>query len=91
MLYCLCFLVLWFSASASSSCDNSNLSCKTATGQYGTCVNNTCQIVEAEVRGNLRFTIVVKYPETTLKVNDAVSVHYIIYSEALYYILRSFR
>lgn len=52
-------------------CDENKFSCVTLDGKYGTCVNNTCRTIQAEERKNLRFIIVVKYPEAILNVSDA--------------------
>ena len=51
-----------------SACDVMKYTCSTPDGKYGTCINGTCTVIQAEVRKDLRFKIVVKYPETTLKV-----------------------
>ena len=51
------------------ACDVNKFSCKTADGRWGACDYGTCVVIQAEVRSNLRFSIVVKYPERNMKVN----------------------
>lgn len=48
------------------TCDQYQFSCKTPDGKYGTCVNKTCVVIEAEKRVGLQFSVIVKYPESTL-------------------------
>ena len=50
------------------ACDQSKFSCMTADGKYGSCVNKTCIVIQAEERAGLRFSVIVKYPESTLMV-----------------------
>ena len=51
------------------ACDQTQFSCKTPDGNYGTCVNKTCVVIQAETRVGLRFSVIVKYPESTLMVS----------------------
>lgn len=53
-----------------SACDVMKFTCSTPDGKYGTCINGTCTVIQAEVRKDLRFKIVVRYPETTLKMHN---------------------
>ena len=59
-----------FPMCAYSVCEENKFSCVTSDGNYGTCVNDTCRIIQAEEKTDLRFIIVVKYPEAILKVSD---------------------
>ena len=43
-------------------------SCMTSKGAYGVCRNDTCILVPAGVRDDLKFAILVKYPEEMLQV-----------------------
>ena len=43
-------------------------SCMTSKGAYGVCRDDTCILVPAGVRDDLKFAILVKYPEEMLQV-----------------------
>ena len=50
------------------ACDEAAGFCNRTDGSTGWCRNGTCVHLSATVRNNLRFNIIVKYPETTLQV-----------------------
>ena len=51
------------------ACGEGQFSCQTLDGKYGTCVNKTCVVIKAEERLDLRFSVIVNYPESTLMVS----------------------